>query len=142
MDIVKLSVYALVFNEKGEVLLQKRANTRFASGWWSLPGGHVESGEALSRALERELYEECALSVQPDFCSLKLTLVRRPDEGTRYVNFFYRIEKWEGTPIIADGKASELAFYSPSGLPEIILPHIKEALFLIEKGVHFHEAER
>ncbi|HKP17232.1 MAG TPA: NUDIX hydrolase [Gaiellaceae bacterium] len=44
----------------GYVLLRRAAGDRFA-GQWELPGGTVEAGESLERALTRELREEAGL---------------------------------------------------------------------------------
>jgi ADP-ribose pyrophosphatase YjhB (NUDIX family) len=53
--------------EQGEsgprVLLIQRAHPP-AQGRWSLPGGRVERGEALSEALAREMLEETGLVVE------------------------------------------------------------------------------
>ncbi len=46
------------------MLLVKRANEPFR-GWWSLPGGIVETGELLKDAVRRELHEETGLEVEP-----------------------------------------------------------------------------
>lgn len=53
-------VHVLIFNEKGELLLQKRSNSKdVAPGKWDTSvGGHVEHGEDLSYAAGREMDEE------------------------------------------------------------------------------------
>ena len=140
-DVIKLSIYGILIDKEGKVMLQKRANTRYASGWWSLPGGHVESGDSVVKAVVRELHEECGIIVNEDSCDHKLTLVRNTHEGKRYINFFYLINDWDGTPTICDGKASELKFFTSKAFPEQMLPYINEAFKLIEEKIHFFESK-
>lgn len=54
-------VGALILH-KGRVLLVERAREPM-KGYWSLPGGAVETGEALEDALRREVLEETGLEV-------------------------------------------------------------------------------
>lgn len=49
-----------IFNNQGEVLLQKRAD----SGKWGFPGGAVELGETPQMAAVREIKEETGLDVE------------------------------------------------------------------------------
>ena len=58
-----LGVGAVVL-DGGRVLLVQRANEPF-QGWWSLPGGIVETGESLKDAIRREMLEETGLEVEP-----------------------------------------------------------------------------
>ena len=52
-------VGALVLNERGRLLVQRRAADRkLFPNCWDIIGGHVEPGETLVAALEREIYEE------------------------------------------------------------------------------------
>jgi len=64
-------VHVLVFNQHGELLLQKRSmNKDVAPGKWDTSvGGHVEAGETISGALAREMKEELGITafVGPEF---------------------------------------------------------------------------
>lgn len=58
---LRLGCSATIFDSKREkVLLTRRAD----NGRWCLPGGHVESGESVAEACEREVLEETGLRVR------------------------------------------------------------------------------
>ncbi len=52
---------ALIF-QANKILLVERAGEPL-KGWWSLPGGGVETGETLETALRREIREETGLEI-------------------------------------------------------------------------------
>ena len=58
-----LGVGAVVFHE-GRLLLIQRGQEPL-QGWWTLPGGLVETGERLETAVRREALEETGLRVAP-----------------------------------------------------------------------------
>lgn len=63
-------VHVLVFNERGELLLQKRSmNKDVAPGKWDTSvGGHVNAGETVNYALDREMEEELGITAcNPEF---------------------------------------------------------------------------
>ncbi|MEP6960464.1 MAG: NUDIX hydrolase [Acidobacteriota bacterium] len=49
---------------RGPILVVQRAGSPL-KGWWSLPGGLVETGETLEQAVQREVLEETGLRVKP-----------------------------------------------------------------------------
>ena len=57
---LRLGCSAAIFDEKGHILLTRRAD----NGQWCLPGGAVESGESVAEACEREVFEETGLHVR------------------------------------------------------------------------------
>jgi len=59
----KLVVISLIVNEKNEVLLLKR-NERPSKGLWGFPGGYVERGDNLYRAIKSEIVEETGLDAE------------------------------------------------------------------------------
>jgi isopentenyl-diphosphate delta-isomerase len=58
-----------IFNSKGELLLQKRANDKYHSaGLWSNSCcSHPREGETISQAITRRLYEEMGISCSAEF---------------------------------------------------------------------------
>lgn len=56
-------VAALLENARGEILMAKRPLTKAHGGLWEFPGGKIETDEAASEALRRELQEELGLSI-------------------------------------------------------------------------------
>lgn len=60
-----LGVGALILREN-HVLLVERGKPPLV-GYWSIPGGLVETGERLEDALIREVWEETGLTVTTDF---------------------------------------------------------------------------
>jgi 8-oxo-dGTP diphosphatase len=58
-----LGVGAIIF-DADKVLLVERAGEPL-KGWWSLPGGLVETGETIEDAVRREAFEETGLTVKP-----------------------------------------------------------------------------
>ena len=121
----KLAVNALVFNEKGEVLLAKRTD----NGLWCVPGGHMELGETLAQACVRELFEETGLQAQV----VKLVGVYSDTENSLHirqglewhtvrVSFLCKIT---GGTITPSEETSEIRYFDVKNLPELITDHRK-----------------
>ena len=54
----------VIFNDAGELLITQRAPNSHQGGLWEFPGGKLEDGESVQRALGRELKEELGIGVQ------------------------------------------------------------------------------
>ena len=77
-----VGVGAIVAHE-GRILLVQRA-TEPARGQWLLPGGLIELGEPLERAVVREVEEETGLIVEPVVLIELLDRIYREGERVRY----------------------------------------------------------
>ena len=58
-----VGVGALIF-DGGRILMAQRGKEPL-KGWWSLPGGALETGELLADAVRREVREETGLEIEP-----------------------------------------------------------------------------
>src|SRR3989442_5995578 len=74
-----LAVSAAILRD-GKVLLVRRARPP-ARGVFSLPGGVVEVGEALSEAVVREVREETSLAIEPVALAGYRDVISRDAEG-------------------------------------------------------------
>lgn len=61
----RLVVHICLFNERDEMLIQKRQTTQniFANLWDLTAGGHVDAGETSSEGIQRELSEELGINM-------------------------------------------------------------------------------
>jgi 8-oxo-dGTP diphosphatase len=80
---------------EGAILVEKRrADDDADPGLVLLPGGHVEVGESLERALKREMLEELGIHVE------KITPIRvryyTASNGERQRIHYLRIKDWKG----------------------------------------------
>ena len=82
------SVHILIFNDAGELYLQKRARwkDRHPLQWDSSAGGHVSAAEGYDDAAQRELYEEVGITVPLEKL---LKLPAGPNTGEEFV-WIYR----------------------------------------------------
>lgn len=87
------AVFAIIRNEKWEILFQKRQNTGFRDGMYQLPCGHVENKETLKYAMIRELEEELWIQTHED--DLKILHMAHTFSVWRdYFNIYIEISKY------------------------------------------------
>ena len=115
----------------GALLLVRRAHPPHA-GAWTIPGGRVEPGEALTDAVERELAEETGLDVR---CGRFLGLAERMGPGYHFVILDFLVDVPAGAvPPSAGGDAAESAWFALERVPDLDLVDGVEA-FLRAHGV-------
>lgn len=94
-------VVGAVVDDKGLVLMTRRAAAGTRPDMWELPGGVVENGESHSEALHREFVEELGVKISVGACIDNATLQVERD----YCIFLYRARIVDGTPapLVASG---------------------------------------
>jgi 8-oxo-dGTP pyrophosphatase MutT (NUDIX family) len=121
---IRASVSAVIFDRRGRVLLQRRAD----SGQWGLPGGSLEIGESLHQAVAREVREETGLTVSPGrligvYSRPELQVVRYPNGMSwHYVNVCFECRVCGGRLSVSD-ETLALDWAAPRRLPRGLLPN-------------------
>ena len=113
-----------IVNSRNEVLIAKRPNHLHMGGLWEFPGGKLEAGESVERAVHRELQEE--IGIQITLASPLIKIQYRYPDRTVLLDV-WRVESFAGQPSgrenqrIAWVAVSDLNQYS---FPEANLPII------------------
>lgn len=82
-------VLIIVINKKGEILLQKRSNTRkYYPNKWALCAGHVVGSEKVYSTAIRELKEEIGLKVCKDDLNF-IGIYKKDDPKNRKFSYIY-----------------------------------------------------
>ncbi len=117
----------VVCERDGRVLLMRRSGTGFFDGLYSLPGGHVEPGESVFEAAERELREETGLRVDVGGLTWMGVVHRLSD--TNRIDFFLRAARWGGEPVILEPtKCDRLDWFVRASLPQTTVEYVRAAL--------------
>ncbi len=127
-----LGVGALIF-EDGKILLVERGKEPL-KGYWSLPGGIVETGEKLEEGIRREVAEETGLDVEPYFMFEIFERIIPDAEGKpeyHYVLIDYLCRRLSGEPVAASD-VSRVAWVSERELADYRLT--EGTLGVIEKA--------
>jgi len=122
-------VRAILLNDRGEVLLQRRTDV----ACWGLPSGSVELDETALQALQREVREETALEVRR---AEPMALYSGPSQRFRYPNgdeiqcfsVAFIVRDWTGDPQADGVEGSEVRFWPTDALPESLVDIHRETL--------------
>lgn len=116
-----LGVGALILDGDSILLVQRGKEPLL--GYWSLPGGAVETGERLREAIAREVLEETALTVEVgELAEVFERLMPDADGGTEYhyVLLDYLCTIQSGTPAPGDDSAA-VAWVRRTELPTLAI---------------------
>jgi len=141
----------LLFIQGNRVLLLCRFNTGYEDGNYSVPAGHLDGGESVRRAAQREALEETGVHIDLNDIAFVNVMHRKSNDtllplsgagaGTDgRVDFFFNIEAWDGEPFNAEpDKCDELRWCDLDALPENIIPYVKQAIQNFRDGIVFDE---
>lgn len=117
-------VVGILRNERGEWLMQRRAENAMLGGMWELPGGKVEPGEAPENAVVREFKEELGVTVRVEGFAGRI----KHAYSHFHVNlagYWCRLE--DGNP--ASPQGLPLAWTSAQDRAQLAIPRATQKLF-------------
>lgn len=132
--VVRVAVGGIAFDDQDRVLLIQRGREP-GRGLWTVPGGHVELGEALHAAVARELREETGLEVEvgPQVELLE-RIGRDPAGAVAYhfviIDFLVRVV---GGVLEAGEDAADARYVGLEALAE--LPHTEGLLPVLQRAL-------
>ena len=111
---------ALVLNDAGAILWGYSEDFKC----WSLPGGYMELGESVVTGVQREVFEETALQVEPTRLIGIVTFDSIYPNGDEVGGLSFTLECRIVTGILKPdyGEVRELRFWDRGTLPEKVLP--------------------
>jgi isopentenyl-diphosphate delta-isomerase type 1 len=122
------SIHIAIFNQQGQILLQKRALTKDTGpgAWDSAVGGHVESGEDYDTAACRESEEELGL-ILPTPPTRLFILPAENNQGSEFVCVYHLVHDGPFTPNLDE--ISECRWFTHQEL----VAHLQDPTFLITR---------
>jgi 8-oxo-dGTP pyrophosphatase MutT (NUDIX family) len=128
----------LILTDGRKVLLLGRANTGFADGSWSVPGGSLEDRETLPAAAAREAREEVGILIDPGDLTFAHLCHHADPDGLARIGVFFTVSRWTGAPFNAEpSKCSEIAWHELGDLPGDIVGYIRTGLHAYDQGTPF-----
>lgn len=136
------AVHLFLIDHKGQLLLARRFNTGYEDGKYSVIAGHVEEGETIKQAIQREALEEAGISIKEndfEFIHVMYRKREKPNASDR-VDFFFKSQKWKGVPQIMEAdKCDKMSWFFQNEIPENTIPYIKNAIQKYDSSKKFSE---
>ncbi len=132
------SIYIIIKNDKGEILLQRRQGSKLWPGFLALPAGHLDGEENAYEALIREAKEELDIEIKEEDIVDTFVVNRINKTLPPYYDVYFEIKNYQGKIKINEpNKCSELIWASPDNLPKDMIKFEKIAIQNRKKGITF-----
>lgn len=130
----------LVFNGKGEMLLQKRAKSKYHSGglWSNACCSHPLPGESLAEATKRRMKEELGINAQPKYLYKFQYKAELGDLIEHELDHVY-ICQFDGKLAINLEEVEDWVYVNPSVLKSKIQENPEEYTFWFRKIINHYE---
>lgn len=112
-----VTVGALAYNNKGEVLLVKRSSKYSRPNTWTVPGGFMERDKTITECVLKELKEETGMVGELGPLFHINDYPDRPNEDRQNVDFIYLV-KIESGSFSHDDEITNIQWFDKNNLPE------------------------
>ncbi len=102
-----------ILNDRGEVLLQKKARG-FGKGKWNGPGGKLQAGETTKESAKREILEETEIVVEELEKRGEIEFIYQ-NQNSNMLTHVFVVKKWHGNS--RNTGEGELKWFSANELP-------------------------
>ena len=129
----------LIFNDKGQVLLQRRSDDNL----WGNPGGSMDLGETIYETIIREVKEETNLEIRQEdleifniYSGEEQHHIYPNDDEVYFVNIIFKTNTYYGE-IKCDSESYELKFFDLDKLPSNVTKPFESVLRDMKSGTKF-----
>ncbi len=113
----------LLVRKGDQLLLGLRGKACFGAGTWALPGGHLEFGEKLIDAAQREALEELGVKISANDMRLASIVDGIEPNGPHYIHFSFEVidPSWQPR-IMEPDSCDEWRYFDIHDLPDNFFP--------------------
>ena len=127
----------LFLTRGSQVLLQRRYNTGYEDGNYSVIAGHIDGGEDVYSAMIREAREEGGIEIRKDDLTA-IQVMHRKKLLEERIDYFFVCSSWSGeVKIMEPDKCDKMDWFEIDRPPENIVDYVGEALRNYKENVSF-----
>lgn len=132
--------FALVLlRRQNQILLLKRADVKFGTGAYCMPGGKIEDNETAQQAAIREAMEEVGVSIALQDLTFAHIFHRKGASESLFALVFV-VTQWQGECHNNEPtKHDDLQWFSIDQLPSNLLPAHRQAIECIQQNCRYSE---
>lgn len=115
----------VIFNDNGEMLLQKRALGKYHSGglWTNACCSHPAPGEKIEEATRRRLKEEMGIDIQPRFSHKFIYKTKLGGQLTEHEFDHVFVGTFNGEPVVNKNEVADWKYVTMSWLRQDVRHH-------------------